>query len=95
MDVTPLQSAFSSPAKADQALHRAAQELEASFLAEMLTAAGLGSPRDSFGGGAGEAQFASFLVREQAMAMVRAGGIGLSESIYEALKERENASYSK
>jgi flagellar protein FlgJ len=56
----------------------------------MLQAAGLGTARDSFGGGAGEDQFASFLVQEHAMAMVRAGGIGLSEQIYEALKEREN-----
>jgi flagellar protein FlgJ len=71
-------------------LREAAQKLEASFLAEMLQAAGLGTARDSFGGGAGEDQFSSFLVQEHAMAMVRAGGIGLSEQIYEALKEREN-----
>ena len=71
-------------------LREAAQKLEASFLAEMLLAAGLGTARDSFGGGAGEDQFASFLVQEHAMAMVRAGGIGPSEQIYEALKEREN-----
>lgn len=95
MDVMHSLPLHLSPPQTDQALLKAAQELEASFLAEMLTAAGLGTPRDSFGGGAGEGQFASFLVREQAMAMVRAGGIGLSESIYEALKERENASYSK
>lgn len=74
----------------DQALREAAQKLEASFLAEMLKSAGLGKSRGQFGGGAGEDQFASFLVQEQAMAMVKAGGIGLSESLFEALKEREN-----
>jgi Rod binding domain-containing protein len=74
----------------DRALMEAAQNLEASFLAEMLKAAGLGQSSESFGGGAGEDQFASFLVQEQAMQMVKAGGIGLSESIYETLKERQN-----
>lgn len=76
----------------DHALRRAAEELEATFLAEMLKSAGLGQTSETFGGGAGEDQFASFLVREQALAMVRAGGIGLSESIFESLKERENVS---
>ncbi|MCU0911309.1 MAG: rod-binding protein [Rhodobacteraceae bacterium] len=72
----------------DQALRAAAERLEASFLAEMLKHAGSGSPRETFGGGAGEEQFASFLQEEQARAMVRAGGIGLAESLFEALKER-------
>ncbi|MGC1506113.1 MAG: rod-binding protein [Sulfitobacter sp.] len=76
--------------KNDTALRDAAMQLEASFLAEMLKSAGLGASPEGFGGGAGEDQFASFLVAEQAMAMVRAGGIGLSESIYDALKERKN-----
>lgn len=69
-------------------LHEAAIALEASFLAEMLKSAGLGRTPESFGGGAGEDQFASFLVREQAMSMARAGGIGLAETIYNALKDR-------
>ncbi|MGX9352306.1 rod-binding protein [Shimia sp. W99] len=70
------------------ALRQAAQELEVSFLAEMLKSAGFGKPRESFGGGAGEDQFASFLRREHARAMVQAGGIGLTESFYQALVER-------
>lgn len=74
----------------DKTLRDVAQKLEASFLAEMLKAAGLGKSRESFGGGAGEDQFGSFLVQEQAMAMVRSGGIGLSEALFEALKERSN-----
>lgn len=72
----------------NQALRSAAEGLEAQFLAEMLKSAGLGEARESFGGGAGEAQFASFLRQEQADAMARKGGIGLAESIFEALKRR-------
>ena len=72
-------------------MRAAADQLEANFLAEMLKSAGLGKPQESFGGGAGEEQFASFLVRAQAEEMVRSGGIGLAERIFEALKERTNA----
>lgn len=74
----------------DKALMEAAQKLEATFLAEMLKAAGFGESRGEFGGGAGEEQFSSMLVQEQAMALVKTGGIGLSESLFEALKERDN-----
>jgi len=68
-----------------------AQELEAAFLAEMLAHAGLGETEGPFGGGQGEAQFASFLRQEQALLMVRAGGIGLAESIFNAMMERTDA----
>lgn len=69
----------------DAKLWAVAQDLEASFLAEMLKGAGLAKTPESLGGGAGEEQFSSFLVREYADAAVRAGGIGLSESIYRSL----------
>ena len=75
---------------AEDPLRKAAIDLEASFLAEMLKAAGLGESRDDFGGGAGEDQFSSFLVRAQAEQMAKAGGIGLAESLYHALKETQN-----
>ncbi|MEL6920296.1 MAG: rod-binding protein [Pseudomonadota bacterium] len=78
------------PTPQDTALRQAAQKLEATFLAEMLKSAGLGESPDTFGGGSGEDQFASFLVQAQAEEMVKAGGIGLAESIYESLKERSN-----
>lgn len=71
-------------------LRLAAQQLEASFLAEMLKSAGFGNARAAFGGGVGEEQFASFLRQFQAENMVKAGGIGLAESLYEALKERQD-----
>ncbi|GAA0290561.1 rod-binding protein [Rhodovulum strictum] len=69
-------------------LREAAQKLEAQFLAEMLKHAGLGESQGAFTGGAGEAQFASFLREAQAGEMARAGGIGLAERLFEALKER-------
>lgn len=75
--------------KEDKALRQAAENLEATFLGEMLKAAGLGESRESFGGGAGEDQFSSFLVQQHAKAMVSSGGIGLAESIYNSLKERQ------
>lgn len=70
-------------------LRQAAQDLEAAFLAEMLRHSGLGAPRDAFGGGTGEDQFASFLRREQAGALAASGGIGLAESLFRALAARE------
>lgn len=69
----------------DPVLYPKAQAMEAAFLAEMLGYAGLGAAAGAFGGGAGEGQFASFLRQAQAEAMVRAGGIGLAESIVRAL----------
>lgn len=66
-------------------LWQLARDLEANFLAEMMKSAGVGKARDAFGGGSGEDQFSSFLVREYADATARAGGIGLRESIYRAL----------
>lgn len=75
-----------------EALRKVAQELEASFLAEMLKHAGFGEGRSAFGGGVGEAQFASFLRAEHARAMVERGGIGLSQSLFEALAARAEQS---
>ena len=74
----------------DTALREAAQALEVNFLTEMLAAAGLGQTSEQFGGGAGEDQFASFLRRAQAEKMVEAGGIGLSEHLFNALKKGQS-----
>jgi Rod binding domain-containing protein len=74
--------------QSDIKLRDAAQKLEATFLAEMLKSAGLGAPRDTFGGGVGEDQFSSFLREAQAEKMVSAGGIGLAEALFEAMKVR-------
>ncbi len=82
----PTQGVASNPK-----LYTVAKDLEASFLAEMFKAAGVGETRKSFGGGAGEDQFTSFLVKEYASAAVEAGGIGLAEHIYRALVQKEAA----
>jgi Rod binding domain-containing protein len=62
------------------------QKLESVFLAEMLKAAGVGKSPETFGGGAGEDQFASFLREAQAREMVRAGGLGLAAHFEQAIK---------
>ncbi len=86
--VGPAVSAAPKPT-AEDPLRKAAIDLEASFLAEMLKSAGLGESREGFGGGAGEDQFSSFLVRAQAEQIAKAGGIGLAESLYHAMKESQ------
>lgn len=68
-------------------LRAKAVELETAFLAEMLRHAGFGTQTGGFGGGIGAEQFASFLREGQAGAIARAGGIGLSESLFRALAE--------
>ena len=80
-----------APTAQHPSLKSLANDLEAQFLAEMLKAAGVGKPRDAFGGGAGEDHFSSFLTQEYAQAVVQAGGIGLSEAIYRSLSQMENA----
>ena len=88
--IPPVGMSPKAPSTQDRTLREAAEKLEAGFLAEMLKAAGLGKSRGSFGGGAGEDQFSSFLVQEQAMQMVKAGGIGLAEALFDSLKEKTN-----
>jgi Rod binding domain-containing protein len=75
---------------ARDALRDAAVALEARFLSEILRHAGFGEGRGTLGGGAGEAQFASLLRDEQARALAGQGGIGLAESLFEALVRRED-----
>ena len=72
----------------NQQLHAQAEALEASFLAEMLGFTGLGAVSETFGGGIGEDQFASFLREEQARQIAARGGIGLAEQIFDSLKQR-------
>lgn len=77
-----------TPQRREQ-LREVSQDLEASFLSEMLRHAGAASSRDSFGGGIGEEQFSSFLRNEQARAMAQNGGVGLAEALFNALVSRE------
>ena len=70
----------------DSKMREAAENLEATFLSEMLKSAGLGASRSTFGGGIGEGQFSSFLREAQAKDLVKASGIGLAEALFEAMK---------
>lgn len=79
------------PPRQVQAMKEAARQLEANFLAQMLKSTGVGEAPDGFGGGIGEDQFASFLRQEQAREMADAGGIGLAQSLFEAMMETRNA----
>lgn len=76
------------PRAEDASLAKVARDLEASFLSVMLREAGAGAPRATFGGGAGEDQFASFLTEAYAGLMADRGGIGLAEAIFRSLQER-------
>ena len=78
----------SGGAPRDPRLWAAAQKMETAFLNEMMKAAGLGQPLETFSGGPGEEQFSSFLRQEQVRRMVDAGGIGMAEGIYRALVTR-------
>lgn len=90
--VSSINSLPTAPDGRNQKLVSLANKLEANFLAEMFKTAGVGQPRETFGGGAAEEQFSSFLVQEYADATVAAGGIGLSEVIYRALVQKEPSS---
>ncbi|WP_342342387.1 rod-binding protein [Roseivivax marinus] len=68
----------------------AAEALETHFLSEMLRAAKFGEPRASFGGGAGEEQFASMLRDAHARTLTEHGGIGLTEHILRSLMENSH-----
>ena len=95
-NLTTVQQTATAPPKLqaasqDAAIRDAAKQLEASFLTEMLKSAGLGKSREGLGGGGeGEDQFSSFLVRAQAEQITEAGGIGLAESLYHAMKDSSN-----
>ena len=74
-----------------QELFNQANRLEATFLSQMLSHAGVDKAFHGMGGGDAAAQFASFLRDAQADSMVRAGGLGLSESLFRALLARDGA----
>ena len=93
MDLIPIGMPAALPkagtlSPADAAAKEAAQQFEAAFLAEMLKYTGLNATSDTFGGGAGEEAFASFLTDEYARLLAQRGGIGLAEQVFELLKQR-------
>ena len=66
-----------------------AKALEAAFLTEMLSYAGMKAREGAFSGGIGEDQFSSFLREAQAKAVVAHGGIGLAENLFKSLVKHE------
>lgn len=68
-----------SPAADTDRLKQLATAFEAAILTELLQAAGADQTASTFGGGVGEEQFASFLLRAQAERIAGHGGIGLAE----------------
>jgi peptidoglycan hydrolase FlgJ len=68
-----------------------AKSLEAAFLSEMLSHAGLEASEGPFSGGIGEDQFASFLREAQAKSIVEHGGIGLAEHLFQSLVKKDHA----
>jgi peptidoglycan hydrolase FlgJ len=87
MDIQPITA--KAPSHKDQLMAKA-EELEATFLSEMLSHTGLGETQGSFGGGEGEDQFASFLRQEQAKLMVKHGGLGLAQLIFDSMVKAEH-----
>lgn len=84
-----ISQAYSASEPRTVLLRQRAEELESVFLSEMLGHAGLGPMKGSFSGGSGEDQFSSFLRNEQAQAIVRSGGIGLSEILFQAMQKAD------
>lgn len=66
-----------------------ATELEEVFLSEMLSYTGLDIDENGFGGGIGTEKFASLLRHEQAKLLVKSGGIGLAETIFNTMLRAE------
>lgn len=86
MSIQPLSPSPPVSTTRDQRLMEKARDLETAFLAEMLQYTGLGAGgTEGFDGGAGEAQFGSFLREAQARQMVEKGGIGLAEHLFHSL----------
>jgi hypothetical protein len=89
-DFLPIPPNGPPPKPAHGAAREAAQKLEATFLAEMLKGAGFGKQENSFSGGTGEDQFASFHRQAVADEIAKSGGIGLAEHFLKSMMEARN-----
>lgn len=78
-----LQSAPTAPTGADaRRMRETAEQFEASFLSQMLKPMFEGLDTNGlFGGGEAEATWRSFLIDAMAQQTVRAGGIGLADTV--------------
>lgn len=89
----PLRPADQPPAQpAAGELRRAAEEFEAVFLSEMLAPMFEGLDTDGLGGGGmGEQIFRPMLVERYAEAIVRAGGVGIADSVVREMLRLQGA----
>ena len=80
-----------APSENQKAMRRTAEAFEASFLSQMLKPMFEGLETDGpFGGGEGEATWRSFLIDAMAKQAVKAGGVGLADTVMsEMLKMQE------
>jgi peptidoglycan hydrolase FlgJ len=90
MNAVPAPTPSPNKKEDEAALRDVSRALESSFIAEMLKSAGVGKSRETYGGGAGEDGFASFLVSAQADMIVESGGFGLAEQIFQSLAQRQS-----
>ncbi|MGU3455019.1 rod-binding protein [Brevundimonas sp. M1A4_2e] len=75
-------SALPGQPKNLEGLRRTAEAFEANFLSQMMKPMFEGlSTEAPFGGGAGEAAWRGFLVDAMAQQTVKAGGVGLADSV--------------
>lgn len=88
-----LQPIAAAPKPTDPRMRETAEAFEATFLAQMLKPMFEGLSTDGpFGGGEGEAQWRSFMIDAMAQQTVKAGGIGLADSVMaEMIKMQEQA----
>ena len=88
-------SPLASPAapQPTQRMRETAEAFEASFIAQMLKPMFEGLRTDGpFGGGEGEETWRSFMIEAMAKQTVKAGGIGLADSVVaQMLKMQEQA----
>lgn len=72
------------PPMPDQ-MRQAAVKLETAFIAEMLRSVGFGSHTHGLTAASGGDEFSTFLIAAQAERLAAAGGIGLAESLFNAM----------
>jgi Rod binding domain-containing protein len=98
MDALPVSTGFLRPAdptakrgQSPKQMRETAQAFEASFLSQMLKPMFEGLETDGpFGGGEGESTWRSFLIDAMAKQAVKAGGIGMADTVMsEMLKMQE------
>ncbi len=78
------------PSQSSEArLRQVSDEFETAFLSEMLKHSGVAKMPEGFGGGPGEEAFSSLLVKEYSELLVKSGGLGISETVFQTLVARD------